>query len=228
MRTEVDEDDIKLGLLGTEQEREDAIRKAYERFKYPLASFIRERVAPTLDSDELANAVHDAFRGLARYVSSGAFNPDGSLATLLFAIGRRKAIDQLRRRRRTLPEGLLEDGFQDDSEDETEKDEFNSTVAQILRESPEVGALWKTAADISAANEIMRQFRLWIGSQPRLQRKVGEALLRHFGDISDADIAEEISTSINRVPVASVKSALREITRKFKTLIENTERIRTS
>jgi hypothetical protein len=79
VRTEVEDDDIKDGLLGTEQEQQEAIKKAYERYAKPVAGFIRERVAPTLDSDEVASAVNDTFCALAKYVARGRFKADGAL-----------------------------------------------------------------------------------------------------------------------------------------------------
>jgi len=97
---------------------------------------------------------------------------------------------------------------------------------ELRLKAPEVRESWRTAADAGSANEIIRQFRLWIGGLPRLQRKVAQALLRHFGDISDKEISDEISAGGNPRPSeASVKSARKEITRKFKTLIHTQERI---
>jgi DNA-directed RNA polymerase specialized sigma24 family protein len=229
VRTEVEEDEIKIGLLGSEKEKEDAIHRAYFRYRRPIAAFIRERVAPTLDSDEMATVISATFCGFALYVDRGKFNPDGSLSTLLFTIARRKAIDQLRRRKKlqmaeTWDQSYLDEPTDNESTAENDDEIFRSGVAQALRECPEIGALWRTAADEGSANEIIRQFRIWIGTQPRLQRKVGEALLRHSGDVTNAQIAAEIATPDDRPTVASVKSARNEITRKFKTLMTQKER----
>lgn len=224
VRTEVEDDDIKDGLLGTEQEQQEAIRKAYDRYAKPVAGFIRESVAPSLDSDEVASAVNDTFCGLAKYVARGRFKADGALVTLLFSMARLKAYDLLRRKtagRRSHTEEYLGDepecgGVADD--------EFAVHVAQRLAAAPEIAVLWRTAADEGAANEIIRQFRLWISQLPRLQRKVAQALLTHFGDVTNREICEEIAKTAERPTEPSVKSARNEITRKFKTMIETRER----
>ena len=93
--------------------------------------------------------------------------------------------------------------------------------------------LWKTAADIGKANEIMRQFRLCVGTLPRLQRKVAEAILAHFGNIANEEFGpvsnKEICDYIaekdgSRPSEPSVRSARKEITRKLKSLIQPQER----
>lgn len=227
VRTEVEDDDIKDGLLGTEQEQQEAIKKAYERYAKPIAGFIRESAAPTLDSDEVASAVNDTFCALAKYVARGRFKADGALVTLLFSMARLKAYDLLRRKtagRRSRKQEYV--GDETECDGEVGDDEFATQVAQRLAAAPEVAVLWRTAADEGAANEIIRQFRLWVSRLPRLQRKVAQALLAHFGDITNREICDEIAQSGERPTEASVKSARNEITRKFKTMIETRERTR--
>ena len=165
MKTDVDDEVIQIGLLGTEQEREGAIRDAYEYYKRPLFGFIKERVAPTLDSDEIATAINDVFRGLAKFVSRGKFKPGKSLKPLLFTMARRKAYDQLRRKTKNIsefePDPVIDGGCENihsDPEDEA----FSICVAQKLNEVPEVSVTWKNAADEAQANEIMREFKLWL------------------------------------------------------------------
>ncbi len=225
MRTEVEDDEIKEGLLGSEQEQQDAIRKAYDRYAKPVAGFIRESVAPTLDSDEVASAVNDTFCALAKYVARGRFRADGALVTLLFSMARLKAYDLLRRKtagRRSRKEEYV--GDESDCDGGIGDDEFAVQVAQRLAAAPEIAVLWRTAADEGAANEIIRQFRLWVGQLPRLQRKVAQALLTHFGDVTNREICDEIAKTGDRPTEASVKSARNEISRKFKTMIETRER----
>jgi RNA polymerase sigma factor (sigma-70 family) len=226
VRTELEDEDIKNGLLGTVQAQKEAIEVAYQRYAKPLAGFIRERVAPTLDSDEVASAVNDTFCALAQYVSRGRFKAEGAVITLLFSMARFKAYDHLRRktaRRRGAQRTNLENepicdgGLNDD-------DFANQEVAQRLIAAPEVAALWRTAADEGASNEIIQEFRLWIGGLPRLQRKVAEVLLTNFGDLTNAEISEEIGRTGERPSEASVKSARYEISQKFKTLMEIRER----
>ncbi len=225
--SESEDEEMKKGLTGTAREREDAFEKAYARFARPLAAFIRESVAPTLDSDEVATAVSETFCGLARYVDRGRFKSEGAVSTLLFSIARLKGYDQLRRKtslKRRDPD-RESDGFKECSDGEMSDDDFATRVTQRLVRAPEIRELWKTAADIGAANEIIRQFRLWISTLPRLQRKVAQALLKYFGDVTNKEICDEIAKSGGSPPSeASVKSARNQLTAKFRTLIQTQER----
>ncbi len=232
---DAEEEEIKKGLMGTPQEQEAAYERAYNRFARPLAAFIRESVAPTLDGDEVATAVSEAFCGLARYVDRGKFKSDGALSTLLFSIARCKAYDLLRNKtskKRRDPDGQHADA-NESRDGELTDEEFAERVFQRLVKAPEIREMWNTAADACAANEIIRQFRLCIGTLPRLQRKVAQAILAHFGDVSNnefgavsnAEICDEIAKcGVTRPSEASVKSARKEITRKFKAIIQTQER----
>jgi DNA-directed RNA polymerase specialized sigma24 family protein len=226
VKTHVEDVDkeIKCGLLGTEQQQEEAIRMARERYARPLASFIRERAAPTLDSDEVANAVNDAFIGLAKYAARGRFRADGALSTLLFCMARRKAYDQLRRRPKARLDASEGGDDGENCEGETCDGSFEARVNQHLVAAPEIAVLWKTAVDEARTNEIIRTFRLWISGLPRLQRKVAEAILRNFGVITNAQICDELAETGPRPSVASVKSARKQITEKFKELMRSEER----
>jgi DNA-directed RNA polymerase specialized sigma24 family protein len=223
--------DIKAGLLGSPQNQESAITRAYQRYARPLSAFIRERVAPTLDSDEIATAVNETFCAVARYAVRGKFQSDGALSTLFFGIAKRKATDLLRKktcRKRRPASDEVPDGPAGDSELRhlgDSEDEFVANVTQRLVLSREIRALWRTAADQASANEIIRQFRLWVGSLPRLQRKVAEMMLRHFGSASDAEVCAMLEEIGIRSTPASVKSARIEVVRKFKSLLSKTERI---
>lgn len=70
VNTEVEEE-IKTGLKGNEHKQHEAVCKAYDRFAAPLASYIRENVAPTLDSHELTTAVDNVFIDLAKKPKRG-------------------------------------------------------------------------------------------------------------------------------------------------------------
>lgn len=226
MRTHVEDVDkeIKNGLLGTEQQQLEAVERAYERYARPLASYIREKVAPTLDGHEVATAVDDVFLGLRRSAAQGKIQPGGYLGTLLFKMARRKAYDQLRAKTRYASRftSLDDDGCDNVMTD----DEFTSRVGERLAASPEIATLWRTAAEEGAANEIIRIFRLWLGNLPRLQRKVAQALFVHFGDITDREVCDELAKTGGRPSVASVKSARKQIIEKFKSLIETRERVK--
>jgi hypothetical protein len=91
VNTEVEEE-IKVGLKGDERKQYEAVCKAYDRFADPLASFIRESVAPTLDEHELTTAVNNVFLDLAKKAKKGGFTSGGSLKSLLFTMAKYKAL----------------------------------------------------------------------------------------------------------------------------------------
>jgi len=221
---------ISAGLKGSRRCQENAIERAHQRFSRSLAAYIRERVAPTLDGDEIATAVSETFCALARYAAEGKFYSTGALSTLLFTIARRKAIDILRKKTRKkrrageddhtmLPVTEVELGHDGLSDDDVAVE-----VTQKLVRAPEISDLWRTAADEARTNEIIRRFRLWIGTLPRLQRKVAECMLTHFGSATDAEMAAELRNEGVQATPASVKSARTQIVIKFKSYIKETER----
>jgi len=231
--SKAEEEKIQDGLLGTAAQQEAAFEKAYARFARPMAAYIREVVAPTLDSDEIATAVSEAFCGLAKYIENGRFSSKGALSTILFSIARLKAISILRSKtckKRTDPDRVKaepEEGSEEQIEEE-EEEKFAICVSQQLVKSPEIQALWRTAVDIGKAKEIMRQFRLLAGGLPRMQRQVAEAILAHFGEVENDEFGpvsnQEIcnfieKTTGERPSVASIRSARKEISQKLKTLI---------
>jgi hypothetical protein len=77
-----------------------------------------------------------------------------------------------------------------------------------------------------AANEIIRQFKVWLGGLPRVQRKVAEVMVLYFGDATDEEICDEIAKTDVRPPVSSVKSARAQIREKFTALMNYQERSR--
>jgi DNA-directed RNA polymerase specialized sigma24 family protein len=230
VRTEGDDDSqIKVGLLGDEEAQEKAIFIAYDRYARPLASYIRERVAPTLDSDEIATVVSEVFCVLARRAAQGKFTANGSLTTFLFRIARFKAIDVLRhksaQRRKANGQPVCDEDDLDS--DGSIDEELTVCVAQKLSKAPGVAADWRTAVDDAFANEIIRLFRMMAGNLPRLQRKVAQVIALHYGDATDEEIANEIGRSGERPATASVKSARREISEKFRVLMQRKERTNT-
>ena len=224
------EDEIKIGLRGDEQTQYEAICSAYERYAAPLAAFLRERWGATFDEHELKTAVNDVFVELANKVKTGNFGANGSLATLLFEMAKCNAIDLWKKKVRYQKRHVLVGYVAEDQQvpEVLTADEIAAVVAKRLVEAPEIGAAWKsltqqrTAADEAATEEVVRLFKIWLGTLPRLQRKVAELIAICFGEISD----EEISETLN-VPLGSVKSARREIREKFTALIQRQERVNT-
>lgn len=234
METKLDESGIKNALRGNPQSQADALRKTYDRYVAPLAAYIRERVAPTLDSHQLATAVNDVFIELAKKVKDGKLREDGSLKALLFTMARSNAIDQLRKKlrwtERRLPDHYTGAEGSAIGQGADFDEEFVARIAERLVRAPSLAVSWKaltqtrTAADETYANEVVRQFKMWLGTLPSLQRKVAETMAAYFGDVTNSEIADEIGKTDARPSVSSVKSARAQIREKFKSLIEDQER----
>ena len=231
MRTEADDLEIISGLLGTAEQQLQAIDKAYRRYAEPLASFIRESVAPTLDPQEVATSVNETFLGLARRAAQGKFHANMALATLLFSIARFKAYDQLRQKTAYLRHqvDVSKVGKSNEERDgDMSDEEFTQYVEKALKPVQQISDPWKRADEQGVAKENVRQFRLWIGTQSGLQRKVAEALLATLGDVTNEEICNWIGKTGPRPLLASVKSARREISRKFEQQLKSIERKKTA
>ena len=159
------------------------------------------------------------------------FKLQGSLSALLFTMAERKAIDQLRAGKQWKQRRVDTLSSTDDADFATVSiNEDLETLERRVEESAEVDAAWKalaqskTPADEVATAEVIRQFRIWLGTLPNLQRKVAQALYSHSGDITDNEIAEEIGASGPRPPISSIKSARAQIRTKFDTLMKSQER----
>lgn len=235
MKIEVEEE-IKTGLKGDEQKQYEAVCKAYDRFANPLASYVRECVAPTLDEHELTTAIDNVFLDLAKKAKNGKFTSDGSLASLLFQMAKYKALDQLKAKLRQEENNFtehpsIEDQYNLGGEVLTD-DEIVSIVAGKLSNAPEIATAWKaatqdwTASKESAAREIVRQFKIWVGTTlPPMQRKVAELMAASFGEFTDEEICEKLKQTGHHAPLGSVKSARRQIREKFVSLINQQERM---
>jgi len=222
------QDDIKSGLCGDEKSQTEAIYRAYERYADPLAAFVAEKWV-TFDSDEVRTVVNDVFRELAKKISEGTFRPGGSLVSLLFKIARHRGTDLWRKKRRH-ESRFVSAGGMDEGVPSPSEDEIAENVHDSLTQSPELAAAWRelshqrTSADESMTNEVFRNFKIWLGGLPTVQRKVAELIALNLGEITDEDIVRELEISGHKVPLGSVKSARREIRRKFETLMNRKER----
>jgi hypothetical protein len=139
-----------------------------------------------------------------------------------------KALDQMRAKckqeQNNVTDQYLNCDQGDNGSESLTDDEVVSIIAGKLSDAPQIASAWKaatqewTAGKESAAKEIVRQFKMWIGtSLPPLQRKVAELIAISFGEFTDEEIGK-------RPPLGSVKSARREIVEKFTSLINKLER----
>src|SRR5882724_11022115 len=121
----LDEDEIKLGLMGTEAECEAALESLYANYSERIMHYL-ERKFPGLRPDLQANAMVDSFRALYEKVASGEFNYDKPLISFLYKVAYRRAVDELREYGcRTLG-----------------RSEFYESVGEVLERTDE-GEAWK-------------------------------------------------------------------------------------
>ena len=209
----LDEDEVKLGFLGSPAERELAFEKLFRNYSRRIVAFIEQRY-PGLPSDLSVDAMVESFRALYDDVENGSFDVDRPLEPYIFSIANRKAIDQLRKfgRRPQLAEL---------SEDEDGCTEIAAALA-----GTETGAAWSEVVQQAAANEIASRFKAFLADLPPVQRQVAQVLAEHFpAGLQHSEICDEILRRTGHRPTSiQVKSALKEIRRKFDSLLTAQER----
>lgn len=196
----LDEDEIKYALMGTDAERECAFKSLYDNYHERLVAFV-ESCLPGLPSDLAVDAVVETFRAIYRDILAGTFDYDGSLEALLFKIAKRKGIDALRKiSRRTLGNA-----------------DFFDAVGETTQ-GTEVSKQWQHHREVGAAADLAQAFRDFLVTLPLVQRQVAQVMADSFPDAAPEDeICEEIYRRTKKRPtVVQVKSAKREIRKKFK------------
>jgi len=199
----LDEDVVKLGLMGNNTEREDALKSVYEHYSEDVMRFL-ERKLPGLPTDLAVNAVLDAVKALNEEVVAHTFDYDKPLRNWLFRVAWYKGVDEFRKiSRRTLGNS-----------------EFFDTVGECL-ENTDVGRQWRLYSKTREAEAIAQEFRDFLLSLPPVQRQVGQIMADSFPDSAAEDeICEEIFRRTGKRPTAiQVKSAKREIRKKFKVIL---------
>lgn len=199
----LDEDMVKLGLMGTEEEREDTLKALYAHYSEDIVRFL-ERKLPGLPADLVINAMLDAFRALNEAAVTRTFDYDKSVVNWLFRVAWHKGVDELRKySRRTLGNS-----------------EFFDTVGEYL-EDTEVGRQWRFYTKTREADAIAQEFRDFLLTLPPVQRQVAQIMADSFPDaVPEDEICEEIFGRTGKRPtVVQVKSAKREIRKKFKTIL---------
>lgn len=199
----VDEDDIKLHLCGTIADRQRAITKLWLECREEVMGFVEFRF-PGLPSDSGAEVVAQAFAELVKKIDEPEFDWDQPLRPMLLKIARRRAIDELRKWQ-VRP---------------ISKADFYDFVAEEISET-KLAKQWAVHVAAGRANEIYRQFGAFVATLPELQRRVGLIIYHNLPEKLEHDvICETISEETGQRPtVASVKSALRELRRKFHELL---------
>lgn len=199
-----DEDEIKIGLLGDEQEREGALHVLWKYYSTKLMAFITKKL-PGLPPDLAANAVSEAFCDLAAAISERNFDFDQPIGRFLFTAAHRQAIDELRKYS-CRPIG---------------KTDFYETVAEFIT-GTEVGSQWQRVVAEGKASTVSEEFREMVPSLPPIQRQIAQVVADFLPEeLSREEICAEIHRRTGTRPTGvQVKSALGEVRRKFREVLK--------
>ena len=194
----------RIGLLGTDEEREQAVKLLVTRFQRPIMKFLASRFAD-LSSDDRASIVHDAFLTVHQKALDRTLNVDSSLHPLLFTVAKRRAIDLRRKTSRRIRADA----------------ELTEEVGQYLA-GTETGRDWRLAVTLAKADEIRDEFRKFVSSLKGQQRRVASVMADFLPDwLTDQEISEEIFIrSKMRITVMEVKGAKNALMAKFREIMK--------
>jgi len=167
-------------------------------------AFVEKRL-PGLRSDLAANAVLDCFRELFDKVRAGDFDFEKPIASFLFTVAHRRAVDEMRGiRSRALGNA-----------------DFYETVAAMMKGTG-VSGEWQALVQAAKAGVVAEKFRLFVGTLPLVQQQVAQVMADYLpDDLSRDEICDEIYKRTGKRPtVIQVKSALGEIRKKFRELMK--------
>ena len=199
-----DEDEIKLGLLGSDEEKCQAIETVYQHYHERVMAFIVSNFTG-LSHDLAAHAMVETFQALFESVTRGKFDFDQPLEAFLFCVARRKAIDQQR---------IIEN-------QPVSLDDFYERVGQELS-GTEVAELWRKCREADRATWLQHEFLTFLETLPWRQRQVAQVVADQLPiKLNEADISEEVFRRTGERPtVVEVKSALSQIRQKFRKLLD--------
>lgn len=195
---------VRIGLLGTPQEQEEAVLLLFERFRRPLMRFLADLFAD-LDPDERASAVHDAFRTLHKMAIDGDLDPDKPITGLLFTVAKRRAIDVRRKNSSRIKAEM-----------------------QLVEEAgtylagTETGRDWKLIVALEKAAEVSDEFRQYVGTLKGRQRRVASVMADCLPDwLTDQELAQEIfERTGERMTTMEVKGAKNALMAKFRAILK--------
>lgn len=196
---------VRVGLLGSPPEQEQAIDLLFSRFQKPLMKFLADRFGD-LDSDDRASALHDAFSAVHAKALDGTLDMNSPLTGLLFTVAKRKAID-LRRR--------VSCRIRTDVELTEEVGDYLVGTA--------TGRDWSLAVTLGKATEVIAEFRQFIPSLKGQQRRVASVIADFLPDwLTDPEIAEEVFIRTQqKITVMEVKGAKNALTAKFRAILKH-------
>lgn len=194
----------RIGLLGTDGEREQAIALLFTRFEKPLMKFLADRFSD-LPSDDRASIVHDAFIAIHEKAVDRTLDVDSPLHPLLFTVAKRRAIDKRRMASCRIRPDV----------------ELTEEVGNYLM-GTETGRDWRLAVTLGKAAEIADEFRQFVGTLKGQQNRVASIMADFLPDLlTDQEIAEEVFVRAkSRITVMEVKGAKNALMAKFRSIMK--------
>ena len=198
--------EIQIGLLGDEEERQEAATKLFNRYKKRLMIFL-ENKQPYLPAEDAATAVHEAIIEIYQMGETRPKDLEKPIRPLLFTIAARRAVDLFRKQsRRVKPD-----------------DRITEDIGEALRET-ETGSAWSDFCSQRINKErlfeVKQEFNEFVGTLPKKQRLVAGVIADDFL-LSDQEISEELRLRRNLVvPVVEIKGAKQAVMKKFRELLK--------
>lgn len=192
--------EARIGLLGTSQEKQQAILLLTRRYEAPLMKFLGAGFAD-LDLDERASVIQDAFIVVYQMAESRTLDTDNPLKSLIFTVAKRRAIDARRKNSRRIRTDC----------------EITDEVANYLA-GTQTGRDWRLAVVLEKTHEIIAEFRQFVNTLKGQQKRVASVMADFLPDwLSDLEIAQEIfDRTQQRITTMEVKGAKNALMKKFR------------
>lgn len=196
-----DEERVRILLIGSEEEIEQALRLIDEQFRRLICACLRsQRLAAWMSSEDLADTWQDTLLGVFNAAKERRFDPDRPLFPWIFSIAKKRAIDGYRRK--TIQEKAV------------------LAVGDALK-ATRAGGVWLRLRD-PERKEILAEVRKEIVSLPEKQRIVFQAFIDCYPETANMETLRLRVSEITRQEetLASVKRALQEGRRKVKEIFQ--------
>lgn len=196
---DLDEDEIKLMLVDTPDQCTKAVDHVFLKYKRPILAYYHKRF-PGLTVERAIDAMTDTFIDLFQVASERRFDIDQPLEAFLFHAAEKNGIDQLRKQLAS------KNSFTDYVDD----------IGECLRDT-NTGNEWRRVIDKGHAEDIQREFRVFIGGLPPAQRQVAQVMADYFPNFpSTEEYIDEIHRRTGtRLTGVQIKGSLAEIRKKF-------------
>lgn len=202
MATQIDEDELKLLLMGDCNEQHRAIGQIYDIYSEKVVNFVKFHY-PSFSPEQLADVMQETFIDFYNASVKTSFDFEKPLLPFLKTIGYRRAADELRKISKLKPLESLDDAI----------------IAAIPGTA--IGDDWQAIVDRAEVNEVKRELKVAVLKMPNRQRQVAQVYVDYLPEeITREDIRDEIfRRSGEKLTVVQIKGALAAIKVKFRALI---------